>query len=79
MANDGADLASGYTFPDVIVIIGVVPFGPVSFPIPWSIPTAPGQLWMQAVAEFVPGTLVNGQNIGGKVTSNALEIYIANN
>ncbi|MFO1030226.1 MAG: hypothetical protein U1F60_04040 [Planctomycetota bacterium] len=75
----GAAGCNGYIFPDVIVIIGVVPFGPVSFPIPWSIPTAPGQLWMQAVAEFVPGTLVNGQNIGGKVTSNALEIYIANN
>ena len=74
----GADGCSGYMFPDVIVIIGLVPFGPVSFPIPWSIPSAPGQLWMQAVAEFVPGTLPNGQNIGGKVTSNALEIFIEN-
>ena len=75
----GAAGCSGYTFPDVIVIIGVVPFGPVTFPIPWSIPSTPGQLWMQAVAEFVPGSLPNGQNVGGKVTSNALEIYIANN
>ena len=74
----GAGGCSGYTTPDVIVIIGVVPAGPVTFPIPWSIPSAPGQLWMQAVSEFVPGTLVNGQNVGGKVTSNALEIYIEN-
>ena len=74
----GAPGCNGYQFPDVIVIIGLVPFGPVSFPIPWSIPSAPGQLWMQAVAEFIPGTLPNGQNFGGKVTSNALEIYIEN-
>lgn len=75
----GAPGCSGYTTPDVVVIIGLVPFGPVSFPIPWSIPATPGQLWMQAVAEFPPGTLPNGQNVGGKVTNNALEIYITNN
>jgi hypothetical protein len=68
----------GYTTPDVIVIIGVVPFGPVSFPIAWNIPVTPGQLWMQAISEFLPFTLPNGQNAGGKVSSNALEIYIEN-
>ncbi|MBL8735118.1 MAG: hypothetical protein JNL12_01695 [Planctomycetes bacterium] len=74
----GAPGCSGYTTPDVIVIIGIVPAGPVSFPIAWSIPGVPAQLWMQAVSEFTPGTLPNGQNVGGKVVSNALEIYIAN-
>ncbi|MBL8735947.1 MAG: hypothetical protein JNL12_05910 [Planctomycetes bacterium] len=74
----GAPGCSGYTTPDVIVIIGLVPAGPVSFPIAWSIPGTPGLLWMQAVSEFTPGTLPNGQNVGGKVVSNALEIYIEN-
>jgi hypothetical protein len=68
----------GYASPDIIVIIGVVPFAPASFPIAWNIPTTPGQLWMQAISEFLPFTLPNGQNAGGKVSSNALEIYIEN-
>ncbi|MBL8737428.1 MAG: hypothetical protein JNL12_13440 [Planctomycetes bacterium] len=76
--NIGAWGCFAYTPPDVIVIIGLVPFGPSSFPIPWSIPAPPGLLWMQAVSVFVPGSLPNGQNIGGYVVSNALEIYISN-
>jgi hypothetical protein len=62
----------------VIVIIGVVPAGPVVVPDRVEHPGHPGQLWMQAVSVFVPGSLPNGQNIGGYVVSNALEIYISN-
>lgn len=65
----------GYTTPDVIVVIGIVPTT-VSFPIAWNIPLPPGTLWMQAVGQFTPNTLVNGLNAGGYATSNALEIFI---
>ena len=76
--NIGAWGCFAYTTPDVVVIVGLVPSGPKSFPIPWSIPAAPGLLWMQGVAVFIPGSLPNGQNVGGYVVSNALEIYISN-
>ncbi|MBL8736788.1 MAG: hypothetical protein JNL12_10205, partial [Planctomycetes bacterium] len=73
----GAAGCNGYITPDVIVIIGIVPFAPASFPIAWNIPGVPAQLWMQAASEFVPFSLPNGQNLGGKIVSNALEIFIS--
>ncbi|MBL8734881.1 MAG: hypothetical protein JNL12_00510 [Planctomycetes bacterium] len=63
---------------DVLVILGNVGAPSVSFPISWSIPNTPGQLWMQAVGQFLPGSLPNGLNPGGYVTSNALGITITN-
>ncbi|MBL8737542.1 MAG: hypothetical protein JNL12_14020 [Planctomycetes bacterium] len=75
----GAPGCTGYLGAlDVVVILGNVGAPSVSFPIPWSIPGAPGQLWMQAVGQFAPGTLPNGQNVGGYAVSNALEIYLEN-
>lgn len=63
---------------DVLVILGNVGAPSVSFPISWSIPNTPGQLWMQAVGQFLPGSLPNGLNPGGYVTSNALGVNITN-
>lgn len=62
---------------DVVVLLGTFANPSVSFPIPWSVPGTPLQIWMQAIAQVAPGSLPNGQP-GEFVTSNALRVYIEN-
>ncbi|MFO1029541.1 MAG: hypothetical protein U1F60_00545 [Planctomycetota bacterium] len=62
---------------DVVVLLGTFANPSVSFPIPWSVPGTPLQIWMQAIAQVAPGSLPNGQP-GEFVTSNALQVYIEN-
>jgi len=73
----GAPGCSAYQSQDVTIILGNVGAPSVTFPIPWNLPSVPaGPAWMQAVAQFFPGSLPNGLNSGGYLTSNTLEIFI---
>lgn len=74
----GAPGCSGYTTPDVIFVLGLMPSSTASFPITWNVPFSPPPIWMQAVSQFAPNTLPNGLNPGGYATSNALEIFVEN-
>lgn len=73
----GAPGCNAYQSQDVTIILGNVGAPSVTFPIAWSLPSVPaGPAWMQAVAQFFPGSLPNGLNAGGYLTSNTLEIFI---
>lgn len=75
----GAPGCTGYVGGlDLIVNLGNAGAPSLSFPLAWSIPIPIGQIWMQAVGQFLPGSLANGLNPGGYVTSNALGITITN-
>lgn len=75
--NIGAPGCFAYQSQDVTIILGNVGAPSITFPLTWSLPSVPaGPAWMQAVGQFFPGSLPNGQNPGGYLTSNSLEIYI---
>ena len=74
----GAPGCFGYQTQDITFILGLVAGPNLSFPITWSSATVPaGPIWMQAVGQFIPGSLPNGQNVGGYCTSNSLEIFVS--
>jgi len=76
--NIGAPGCFAYQSQDVTIILGNVGAPSITFPIAWSVPSVPaGPAWMQAVGQFFPGSLPNGKNPGGYLTSNTLEIYIS--
>lgn len=75
--NIGAPGCFAYQSQDVTIILGNVGAPSITFPLTWALPSVPaGPAWMQAVGQFFPGSLPNGQNPGGYLTSNSLEIYI---
>ena len=74
--NLGAPGCFGYTTPDIVFVVGIVPSSTSTFPISWNIPVPPLKFWMQALSQFTPNTLPNGLNPGGYATSNALEVFV---